>query len=66
MKQKFIYDYPESMFRKRIDFDAAVNLMDNELREEIHNELAPCPDQKFITEYFRRHFKKFGEEFEVD
>lgn len=29
-----------------IDFDAAVNLMDDDIRETIHNELAPCTEQE--------------------
>ena len=28
-----------------VDFDAAVNMMDDEIREELHNKLAPCTDQ---------------------
>lgn len=45
------------------DYDAAVNLMDDELREEIHAELAPCTNQEFIEEYARRHKEKYGEDF---
>ena len=46
-------------------FDAAVNLMDDELREEIHMDLAPCTDEEFLREYEKRHFEKYGEEFQV-
>lgn len=45
------------------DYDAAVNLMDDELREEIHAELAPCTNQEFIEEYARRHKEKYNEDF---
>ena len=48
-----------------IDFDAAVELMDDDLREEIHAALAPCTEQEFLDEYVKRHEKKFGEEFKV-
>lgn len=48
-----------------INYDAAVELMDDELREEIHSEMAPCSDQEFFDEYVRRHREKFGEEFAV-
>lgn len=48
----------------RIDFDAAVNLMDDDLREAIHAELAPCSNQEFFEAYCKAHFEKFGEEFE--
>ena len=46
-------------------FDAAVNLMDDELREEIHAELSPCTEEEFLTEYLKRHEKKFGMPFEL-
>lgn len=48
-----------------IDFDAAVNLMDDEIREEIHAELAPCDDQEFLDAYVDRHAEKYGEDFQV-
>lgn len=48
---------------KEWDFQAVVNLMDDELREELHSEIAPCSDQKFYIEYCKRHEEKFGERF---
>lgn len=42
-----------------IDFEAAVHMMDDELREEIHADLAPCDPQEFVEEYARRHAEKF-------
>lgn len=48
-----------------IDFDAAVALMDDELREELNSDLAPCSDQEFFTAYEAAHAKKFGEEWEL-
>ena len=47
-----------------VDFEVAVMYMDDEIREEIHNELAPCTDQEFFDEYAKRHAEKFGEEWE--
>ena len=47
-----------------IDFDVAVNLMDAEIREEIHMNLAPCTAQEFFDAYCEAHETKFGEEFE--
>ena len=49
-----------------VDFDAAVQLMDNEIREELHRKLAPCTDQEFIDAYIQRHREKFGEEFTIN
>lgn len=46
-------------------FDVAVNLMDDELREEIHAEKAPCTQEEFLREYEKRHFEKFGEKFQI-
>lgn len=48
-----------------VDFEVAVMYMDDEIREEIHNELAPCTDQEFFDEYAKRHEEKFGEEWEM-
>ena len=47
-----------------IDFPAAVQLMDDEIRERLHNELAPCTDQEFFDAYCEAHEEKYGEEFE--
>jgi len=46
-------------------FDAAVMLMDDEIREEIHNDLAPCTDLEFLEEYMKRHEEKYGIPFTV-
>jgi len=51
---------------KRYYFDAAVNLMDDELCEELHAELDGCSKQVFFDEYCERHMEKFGEEFVID
>ena len=50
---------------REIDFDFGVGLMDDEIREELHAELAPCTDQEFFTAYEKAHAKKFGEEWEL-
>ena len=47
-------------------YDAAVELMDDEIREEIHADLAPCTDEEFLAEYIRRHQDEFGETFKVN
>lgn len=45
-----------------LDFDAAVILMDDEIREEVSEELAPCTEQEFFTAYEEAHEKATGEE----
>lgn len=50
---------------EEMDFDAAVMMMDDEIREEIHAEMAPCTAQEFMSAYVERHFEKYGEEFTI-
>lgn len=47
---------------KAVDFDAAVNIMDDCLREELHLKLAPCSNQQFFDEYAHHHLQRFGVE----
>lgn len=35
-------------------WDAVVMMMDDEIREAVHNSLAPCTEQEFLAEYLRR------------
>ncbi|WP_368234278.1 hypothetical protein [Anaerotruncus rubiinfantis] len=48
-----------------INYEAAVALMDDEIREQLHNELAPCEDQEFFSAYEKAHEEKIGEEWEL-
>lgn len=52
-------------FDHEVDYDACVNMMDDDLREQIHEEMAPCTDQEFLNRYCQLHEKKFGEEFRI-
>ena len=54
----------KNQYEKEIDFDAAVNIMDDDLREQLHMDLAPCTDQEFFDAYCKLHLETFGEEFE--
>ncbi len=47
---------------KEIDFEASINFMDDEIREKLHSEIAPCSEQEFFTSYEKAHQKKFKEE----
>lgn len=47
-----------------VKFDACVPLMDDDVREEVHMELAPCTDQEFFDRYCELHLEKFGDDFE--
>lgn len=46
-------------------YNAAVSLMDDELREEIHRDMVPCSDEEFLQAYMERHEEKFGQAFVV-
>jgi len=48
-----------------LDFEVAVNLMDDEIREALHEEIAPCTDQEFFDAYAKAHSEKFGEDWEL-
>nr|DAH24674.1 MAG TPA: hypothetical protein [Caudoviricetes sp.] len=49
----------------QVDFEAAVNLMDDEIREALHMEMAPCTEQEFFDAYCEAHEEKYGEEFAI-
>ena len=51
---------------REIDFDAAVALMDDEIREQIHADLAPCTEQAFFKAYAVSHAEKYGAEWELN
>lgn len=51
---------------EEIDYDAAVMLMDDETREDVHAELVPCSAQEFFDAYCKRHLQKTGEAFVCD
>lgn len=46
-------------------YNEAVQLMDDEIRESVHRDMAPCTDLAFLEEYMRRHEEKYGEPFAV-
>lgn len=48
-----------------VDFDACVSLMDDDIREQVHAELAPCTEQEFLDAYCELHAEKYGEQFQV-
>ena len=52
---------------REVDFDAAHNLMDDEICNELSSKLAPCGEQEFVDAYVEAHAAKFdGEVFRVD
>lgn len=50
---------------REIDFEAAANIMDDDIREELHGEGIET-EQEFYAAYCERHLLKFGERFAPD
>lgn len=48
-----------------INWDAAITLMDDDIREALHDEMAPCTEQEFFTAYEAAHSAKYGEDWEL-
>lgn len=48
------------------EFNIYVNYMDDELRERVAWELAPCSDKDFMDRYVYLHYETFAEEFEIN
>ena len=49
-------------YGEEINYDVAVNFMDDELREQLHMKLAPCTEQEFFNAYAKAYEEKYGEE----
>ena len=56
----------KNTYGTEINYAVAVELMDDDIREELTAELAPCTEQEFFTAYAKAHAEKFGEEWELD
>ena len=54
------------LYGREIHFDACVNLMDDDIREDLHNTLAPCDPQVFLDAYCMAHTRKYHEFFIVN
>ena len=59
-KMKTIKDYNGN----NIDFEAAVMLMDDEIREQLHG-MGIEDEQEFYNAYCEKHYEKYNEEFEI-
>lgn len=50
----------------KINYDSAAALMDDDIREDLAQELAPCTEQEFFSAYAAAHAAKYGEEWILD
>lgn len=48
-----------------VDYDAAVELMDDDIRELLHRVITPCTQQQFFDAYCECHERYFLESFEA-
>ena len=65
-RTEFIDAYVQDGDGRMVDYAAAVELMDDELREQLHREMAPCTNQEFYAAYVTAHAAKFGEKFQIN
>lgn len=49
-----------------LDFEAAVQRMDPNIREEVHQLIAPCTEQQFFDWYCAQHAWHYGKIFFLD
>lgn len=68
-KYQDIYDAENhlvsNMNGTKINYESAVELMDDDIREYLHRTIAPCTEQEFFTAYEAEHKKKYGEVWEL-
>ena len=55
-----------NQYGKELNFATAVKLMDDDIREQLHNELAPCTNQVFFDAYVSAHAEQFGADWILD
>ena len=48
---------------QELDYEVVVEYMDDDIREYLHHQLAPCSAQYFYDEYVKMHKEIHGEEF---
>ena len=51
---------------KQIPMATIVQYMDDEIREEVHRDIAPCSDIEFLENYMIKHFLKYHEKFTIN
>ena len=64
--EKLAAQYVQDEDGRTVDYAAAVELMDDDLREQLHMEMAPCTNQEFYDAYVKAHAAKYnGEKFQI-
>lgn len=65
VEYKFLQPWNNKLIDYIVDFDTAVQCMDEALSREVHQELGACTEQEFVNHYADAHFRQFGEPFIV-
>lgn len=50
----------------KYDWTVIEHYMDHDIAEELHLELAPCANERFLLAYMMAHTEKFGEDFAIN
>lgn len=59
------YEVAEELLEK-YDMEVIAHYMDDEIRERLHMELAPCSDLEFVAHYIKEHDEAYGEEYTIN
>ena len=46
-------------------YEAAEVFMDDDIREDLNREMAPCTEEAFLVAYMDRHYRKYGAAFVI-
>ena len=57
--------FVKDIYGRDVDFDVAVMLMDDEIREKIHNENTNLSPQEFYDAYCQLHYDEYDEYFTI-
>ena len=52
------------IYNDEVEWIILTLLMDDEIREKVHSEIAPCTKQEFIDRYIKEHEKKYNKKFQ--
>lgn len=47
-------------------WETIVHYMDDDIREQVHRELAPCSNEEFLARYLELHREKHGEDYQIN
>ena len=66
MKTKKYWQEEANEMVGKYDWEVIASYMDDEIREKLHFDLAPCSNEEFLQEYLKKHYKKYNSEFSIN